>query len=117
MKLVIPKQRPNPLTYKIFMDELKGFQNEPNALKEFLENDGTKESLIDYHHSYGRYIRNTYIYPNKEEFMSSYPNEHIDDISFEIIMNIHEMMKSVEKYGEDLYTFGNENVKQEKGNI
>jgi len=116
MRLVQPKLRPNPLTTKMFMDELKGFQSEPKYLKEFLETD--EDSLVEYHHTYGGYIRNTYIYPTegentpeKRRFMYNYPDEHIDDISFEIIVNIHSMMKSLEKDGIDLYNFGKKEIK------
>lgn len=85
-------QRPNPLTNKIRLDLLDGFieNDKINEFKNVKEDD-----LILYHHSLGRYIRNTYIYGNKS-IKNDFKGVHPDDLSFEIIERLWKTLQKKE---------------------
>lgn len=97
-KLITLKRRGNPVTTKMFREILFDIIQD-----DFLEifSNTPKEDLIDYHMTLGRHIRNTYIYPNKD-FMLEYPEEHADEISFEIIEEVYSMIHSLSETEDDL---------------
>lgn len=85
-KVVKVKKR-RPMTLFILNDLTKTL-NDSNSMEEFMST--KKDDLIKYHMTLGRYIRNTYIYGT--DLMESYPNEHPDDISYEIIVRLWEIL-------------------------
>ena len=101
-KLVDYARRPSPLNPTMFMELIQDLIDS-NELELFLETN--RDDLIRLHHTLGRHIRNTYIYPNKE-FMKPYSDKHPDDISFEIIEKLQKILIDLKKSGEDLYKLG-----------
>ena len=77
------------LTLKITQELIKGFI-EYDQFEEFLQHEHSEDSLIGYHSSLGRYIRNTYLYPIYEDIDA-------DDVSFDMIMGLHLVCQSLQK--------------------
>ena len=102
MKLITKARRPNPLSTKMARELLQDLLNS-EELDLFLES--SKDGLISLHHTLGRHIRNTYIYID-DDFMKPYPDEYIDDVSFEIITELQELLKDLRKDGQDLNYLG-----------
>ncbi len=101
MKLVTKKQRPNPLTTEIFKDITLAVID-GDSLEDLMS--VKDEDLITLHSNFGRWIRNSFILgESNKNFMDKYPNECIDEVSFEIITNIHKMWHDLRKDGTDLY--------------
>ena len=69
------------LTSKIAMALIEALQTY-QKLDEFMNQ--PKDDLILYHHTFGRYIRNEYLYPNED-----YTDLDLDDVSFEMIEGLH----------------------------
>lgn len=96
--------RPDPLKSYIAMELIKDL-DDGNEIDNFLNT--PKEDLICYHHTLGRHIRNVYIYPDKS-FMEPYPDEHPDDISFEMIESLYDLLLALKKDVDDLSIYGKE---------
>lgn len=69
------------LTTKISMELIEALQTY-QKLDEFMNQ--PKDDLILYHHTFGRHIRNEYLYPNED-----YKDMDLDDVSFEMIEGLH----------------------------
>lgn len=100
-KLITMARRPNPLNSKMVMELIYDL-DAGDGLEEFIES--SKEDLICYHHSFGRHIRNTYMHGT--DFMDAYPDEHFDDVSFEIIQELYEILLSLRLDTDDLSIYG-----------
>lgn len=102
-RLITYARRPDPLNKKMAMELIQDLIDD-KFLEIFVNT--KKEDLIMLHHTLGRHIRNTYIHGKK--LMEDYPDEHIDELSFEIIENLHDLLVSLNKDGVNITELGRE---------